>query len=79
MIQNHLIWKRQSDLERDEIEGIVVEIMPEKAKSFFIFVMYRPRIRPSFYIQSVTWYFVICYLNYLSKSVFSWEIPTLSF
>ena len=33
-IQNHLIWKRRSDLERDEIDAIVVEIMPEKAKSF---------------------------------------------
>ena len=40
--QNHLIWKRRSDLERDEIEGIVVEIRPEKAKSFYIFVMRRP-------------------------------------
>ena len=41
-IKNHLIWKRRSDLERDEIEGIVVEIMPDKAKRFYIFTMYRP-------------------------------------
>ena len=79
MIQNHLIWKRQSDLERDEIERIVVKIMPEKANSFYIFLMHRPRICPNFYIQSLTRYFVIYYLHYLSKSVFSWEIPTLTF
>ena len=41
-IQNHLIWKRRTDLESDEIEGIANEIMPEKAKIFYIFVMYRP-------------------------------------
>ena len=41
-IQNHLVWKRRTDLESDEIEGIANEIMPEKAKIFYIFVMYRP-------------------------------------
>ena len=41
-IQNHLIWKRRTDRESDEIEGIANEIMPEKAKIFYIFVMYGP-------------------------------------
>ena len=41
-IQNHLIWNRLTDLESDEIEGIAAEITPEKAKSFYIFVIYRP-------------------------------------
>ena len=41
-LQNHLIWKKPSDLEREEVEGIVVKIMPKEAKSFYIFVMYRP-------------------------------------
>ena len=40
-MQKHLIWKRWSDLERDKIEGIVVETMSEKAKSFYIFIMCR--------------------------------------
>ena len=31
-MQHHLIWKKRSNLERDKIEGIVVEIMPEKVK-----------------------------------------------
>ena len=32
-MQNHLIWKRRSGLERDEIEGIV-KIMPKELKVF---------------------------------------------
>ena len=35
--QNHVIWKREFDLERDKIEGIVVEIMPKKDKSLIFF------------------------------------------
>ena len=55
-MQNHLIWKSGSDLERDKIGGISVKIMSEKAKRFYIFVMYIPRICPNFYIQSLRWY-----------------------
>ena len=35
--QNHVIWKREFDLERDKIEEIVVEIMPKKDKSLIFF------------------------------------------
>ena len=41
-IQNHLILKRPSDLERDEIERTAVKIMLKKGKNIFIFVMFRP-------------------------------------
>ena len=40
--QNHVIWKREFDLERDKIEEIVVEIMPKKDKSLIFFLMYKP-------------------------------------
>ena len=40
-IQNHVIWNWRTDLENDEVKGIAVKIMPKKAKTFYIFVMYR--------------------------------------
>ena len=76
-IQNHLLWKRQSDLERDEIVGTAIKTMPEKVKSFYIFVMYGPP--DSSKSLHPMQYFIICYLIYLSKSVFFWEIPTSTF
>ena len=47
-IQNHLIWKRQSDFERREIERVFVEVIREKAKSFFNFGIYRPPVSSKF-------------------------------
>ena len=78
-IQNHTIWKIRSHLERDEIEGIAVKRIPKKAKRFYVFVISRLRICPKFFIQSLAPCLIICCLNYLSKSVFSWKITKSTF
>ena len=41
-IHSQVNWKRRLDLESAEIEGIIIEVMPHNANSFFVFAMYRP-------------------------------------
>ena len=41
-ISEKLIWKRRHDLERDEIEGMIIECFQKNAKSFLVGSFYRP-------------------------------------
>ena len=41
-VKEDLKWKRREDLELDDIEGICIEIFPQKAKSFYVLTIYRP-------------------------------------
>ena len=44
-ISDDVNWKRRTDLENTNIECIVIEIFPNKAKSFIVRCIYRPQDR----------------------------------
>ena len=41
-ISDKIIWRRREDLEKDEIEGMIIVVFQKNSKSFLVGSCYRP-------------------------------------